>query len=629
MDTDKKSPIQLYYEERLKQVGLTEETNHRNIINDGRPQSIPIFSTNESNDWLEIPYVLPDGRLEVYFEGKKERTFSRFRYRVPRQRKREDGSIKEDRYNQPPKTGVRSYCPPVICEKFNAKEAIRTLIVVEGEFKSIAGAVNGLNIMGIGGIQNFRLKETNELEENLSRVITECKVQNVILLFDADCLRIQYKNDKTDLAKRLQDFHGAVTRFSELLRPFDVDFYFAHVQTKYLGTAKGLDDLLALPGVDKERVNRELEKLSTGEKIYFNVLRVTASSNSKLLKYFLLDNVHEFYEANKEVIQDKPFLYKGSRYYYDGDKVVNAWYDEARQYLRVGISFYKKIWKINPHKDPKHQKPELLLEPWNIGEINRDYNNKQFINYIPKYDQFCNLPDNTDTYQRIIEIEHEGIVTKCFNMYNALNNEMKEGEWPNIEKFLKHIFQSLNTAGETLYEFGLDYIQLTYFNPKQRLPILCPVSRERNTGKSTFLNFLQLIFKENMSILDNERFTGKFTSHFVHKLIVALDEGFIPIEQKLMKERIKNYSTGRTVWLEAKGSNATEIYNFMHLIMCSNDETNFMQIDEGENRFCVLKVPTLSFDDPNILQKMEAEIPAFLYFLSKRKLHYPQGQGRV
>ena len=53
-----------------------------------------------------------------------------------------------------------------------------------------------------------------------------------------------------------------------------------------------------------------------------------------------------------------------------------------------------------------------------------------------------------------------------------------------------------------------------------------------------------------------------------------------------------------------------------------------MQIDEGENRFCVLKVPTLSFDDPSILQKMETEIPHFLYFLKKRSLHYPTGQGR-
>lgn len=627
-------PIQAYYKKRLLEVGLTEETNRREVMNDGRPQVIPIFHANEHKDLLDIPYVTPYGEMETYMDGKKLLTFSRTRFRVPKERKDENGNIKQDRYNQPPATGVHAYCPPDICEKYKKKEEIRTLIVVEGEFKAIAGSVFGLDIMGIGGIQNFRIKERNELEDNLSNVIRECKVQNVILLFDADCLKVEYKGDKVDLSKRLSDFHGAVTRFYELLVPFNVDFYFAHIQTKYMVTAKGLDDLLATPFIreDKEaqkQLRTEFDKLSTGTKKYISIMHVTAGSASKLKKYFLLSSVHEFYEANKEVIQDRPFNYQGGRYYHDGDKVVNAFYDEARQYLRVGVNFYKKMWKMNPHKDPKHQKPELILEPWMIGEINRDYsNNKAFITYVPKYDQFCNLPDNTDGYQRIVEIEHDGIICKSYNMYNQLNNNFVEGQWPNIKLFLEHIFQSKNTSGETLYEFGLDYIQLTYFNPMQRLPIICPVSRERNTGKSTFLNFLQLIFKENMSILDNERFTGKFTSHFVHKLIVALDEGFIPIEQKLMKERIKNYSTGRTVWLEGKGSNASEIYNFMHLIMCSNDESNFMQIDEGENRFCVLKVPTLPFDDPQMLQKMEAEIPAFLYYLRTRKCYYPRNQGR-
>lgn len=546
-------PIYPYYRQRLQEVGLTEETNIRTVMNDGRPQEIPIFSPNEQKDLLDIPYVTPSGDLETYDEGKKLRIFSRLRFRNPKEYKRDDGSIRKIRYNQPPKTGIHSYCPPGICEKYQKGEEIKTLIVVEGEFKAIAGSVFGLDIMGIGGIHNFRIKERNELEENLIKVIETCKVQNVILLFDADCKKVEYKNDKTDMASRLSDFQLAVTRFYELLNPYNVDFYFAHIQSKYLLSAKGLDDLLSSPFMKdnkdaRKQLKQEFDKLSTGTKSYLHIMHINAGADRKLKRYFLLDNVHEFYEANKDVIQDKLFLYQGKKYYYDGTKVQSAFIEEARQYLRIGIQFYKKIWKINPHKDPKYQKPELILEPWQIGEINRDYNNnKNFITYIPKYDQFCNLPDNTENYKRIVEVKYEGIVTKSYNMYTQLDNEMKEGEWPNIEKFLKHIFQSKNTAGETLYEFGLDYIQLTYFKPMQRLPILCPVSRERNTGKSTFLNFLQHIFKENMSILDNERFTGKFTSHFVHKLIVALDEGFIPVEQKLMKERIKNYSTGRTV----------------------------------------------------------------------------------
>ena len=57
----------------------------------------------------------------------------------------------------------------------------------------------------------------------------------------------------------------------------------------------------------------------------------------------------------------------------------------------------------------------------------------------------------------------------------------------------------------------------------------------------------------------------------------------------------------------------------MHIIVCSNNETNFMQIDEGENRYAVLKVGVLEKDDPFIMSKMDKEIGALLYYLSNRE----------
>jgi hypothetical protein len=632
--SDSKHPIHAYHRQRLSEVGLTAKTNKREVTNDGRPQEIPIFCADEKKDALSIPYVTPMGEIEAYTEGKKLLPFERLRYREPKEKKDADGRVHRIRYSQPPATGVRSYCPPAICHKYRKGEKIRTLIVVEGEFKAIAGSVFGLDIMGIGGIHNFKAKERNEMEENLSAVIRKCEVRNVILLFDADCLKAEYRNESEDMARRLQSFHAAVMRFHELLIPFQTEFYFAHIQAKYMLTARGLDDLLATPFIreDKEarsQLKHEFDQLSTGVKKYISIMHVTAASEDRLKKYFLLDSVKEFYEANKEEIQDRLFTYQKSQYYFDGTKTVNAFTLEARQYLRIGTAYYKQTWRVNSHKDPQFRKPELVLEPWQIGEINRDYNNnKAFVTYIPKYDRFCNHPDNTSDYKRIVEIEHEGIVSRSYNMYRKLDQEIKEGEWPNTEKLLRHIFHSRNTLGESLYEFGLDYIQMCWLKPTQRLPVLCPVSVERNTGKSSFLNFLHLIFKDNMSILDNERFTGKFTSHFVHKLIVALDEGFIPMEKTLMKERIKNFSTGNTVWLEGKGTNAVEVENFIHLIMCSNNETNFMQIDDGENRFAVFKVPVLEDDDPRIIRKIEEEIPAFLHYISSRKLYYEENRSR-
>ena len=67
-------------------------------------------------------------------------------------------------------------------------------------------------------------------------------------------------------------------------------------------------------------------------------------------------------------------------------------------------------------------------------------------------------------------------------------------------------------------------------------------------------------------------------------------------------------------------------------IFLSNDENNFMQIDAGENRFCVVKVPSFreqgKKDIPDLLDKMKPEIPAFLHFLINRKLRYPTNETR-
>ncbi len=622
--------LKSYYLKRLKECGLTEETNKRVISYEGRPQTVPVFYASDKDDSLHIPYVQPDGESEIYQDGKKIINYERLRYRIPKEYTDKAGKRKTMRYSQPRGTGVYSYLPPTIVEKFQKKEKIKTLYVVEGEFKAISATYKlGVDIIALGGINNYRNKDINTLEPYLLQLIEVCKPDNIVLLFDADCLAVKY-GEKTDLAERLTQFYNAICGFRELLKPYEIDVYFSHIQLKYAIVAKGLDDLINYESVQPDNIRKELENLATGVGEHLVTQPLRGGYADKLNKYFKLNSVAEFYEFYKDIIQDKEFKYNGRSYYFDGTKVISAVMQEAKQYLRIGCDFYKKVWKINPHKDPQHQKPIMLLEKWQIGEINRDFNNnKTFITYIPKYDGFINYPENTtDKYRRIIEVTHDGMTSRFYNRYNELKHDVYPGEFPTIEALLKHIFSSHNTAGESLYEFGLDWIQITFFNPRQRLPVLCPVSAERNTGKTKFLEFLRLIFKDNTAILDNERFTGKFTAHFVDKLIVALDEGFIPMEQKLMKERIKNFSTGSTVWSEGKGKESYELDNFMHLIMCSNDESNFMLIDEGENRFCVLKIPTLKADNPNIISDCEKELPHFLYFLSNRKLKYETNQSR-
>lgn len=73
------------------------------------------------------------------------------------------------------------------------------------------------------------------------------------------------------------------------------------------------------------------------------------------------------------------------------------------------------------------------------------------------------------------------------------------------------------------YNLGLDYLQLLFLQPLQKLPILLLVSEERNTGKSTFLNFLKAVFGDNVTFT-NEDFRSQFNSDWTGKLLIVVDE---------------------------------------------------------------------------------------------------------
>ena len=86
-------------------------------------------------------------------------------------------------------------------------------------------------------------------------------------------------------------------------------------------------------------------------------------------------------------------------------------------------------------------------------------------------------------------------------------------------------------------------------------------------------------------------------------------------------ERLKNLSTTLSYKVEAKGKDRDEIGFFAKFVLCSNNEYLPVIIDAGETRYWVRKiVPLAESDDTDFLQKLKAEIPAFLHFLQQRQL---------
>ena len=134
------------------------------------------------------------------------------------------------------------------------------------------------------------------------------------------------------------------------------------------------------------------------------------------------------------------------------------------------------------------------------------------------------MAEMTDEYNPAPRYEKMGFHSVLYNRFAKLTHVPKEGRWDNVDKVLHHIFDYPNNDGEALYEMALDYFQLLFTNPKQRLPILCLVSWEQKTGKSTLLHFLSSIFQKNAVCMDTVRLNNKFNAMLEGKELVLVDE---------------------------------------------------------------------------------------------------------
>jgi len=265
-------------------------------------------------------------------------------------------------------------------------------------------------------------------------------------------------------------------------------------------------------------------------------------------------------------------------------------------FVRVGTTLYKIV--NQPRLNGGYVKKRIV---WNNETLCQDYG-KDYLANVPKYDGFCTVPDHVN-YRQVID--------NFLNLYEPIGHQPKEGDFSHIQALLYHIF------GEQ-YELGVDYLQLLYLHPIQKLPILLLVSEERNTGKSTFLNFLKAMFRNNVTFNTNEDFRSQFNSDWTGKLIIVVDE--VLLNRREDSERLKNLSTTLSYKVEAKGKDRDEIAFFAKFVLCSNNERLPVIIDPGETRYWVRKIHHLENDDTHFLQKLIEEIPAFLYFLQHRTL---------
>lgn len=283
----------------------------------------------------------------------------------------------------------------------------------------------------------------------------------------------------------------------------------------------------------------------------------------------------------------------------------------AKQYVRIKTDYYKKSYSLTSKGDGV---PELAT--WRKATIKEDHDSNGIFKLIEKFENFANVPNNSNDpitgYKRSIK--------GCYNLYEPILYQPEVGEYKNTLTFLEHIFGAKINV-------GLDWLTILYCNPTQNLPAIGLVSKENTTGKTTFLKWLAEIYGSNCVILGNEDLSSNFNSPWATKLVIGVDESLI--DKNIVKEKVKRLVTDDRILIERKGVDKNSIPFVGKFIMLSNNEHNFIKVDNEDTRFFVCKVPVIKQKDPFMLSKLISEIPAFLYHLQTRTLFSPIKQDRL
>lgn len=648
-----------YLHERLDPLGWTPE---RNVVvmpasqsGDGKEHRYELFTVDEEGN-LVINYYRPNGDKATWRRGDGPvRHYQVLRMKVPAVRA--DGTVAK--YKHPSGTGTLPWFCPGIIDACNARQEVDTLVLVEGVLKAFAGWVNGLYTIGVPGIHNVKDKATGTLHAEVIAVLKALKPRQVVFLHDGDCRNLTSEwpdKPEKDLYTRPNSFFTSARNMGELLKDYarQVGFstYYAHVVSDSIAVPrgmeapKGLDDLLLAyaelkaqegnlpPGAplsikakDKDALNRELAR----REVVSDLLNFSAPTRfferrpldrpDKLRDYFHLRSAEAFYAAHQERIGDREFIYAGTKYQWDETesqlkiKVPST----AKKYVRVGTDYYKYIKRRNPHS----KQLEEFLAPWKKGAIVDD-NGPHFVQHIPRYDTFTNWPDH---------MAHQAVMDSCLNAYAPFMHAPDDdaGVPEATLKFMRHVFGDgmvevphPKRDGETIrvseLDLGLDYLKLLYEQPTQMLPILCLISKERGTGKTTWFNYLKHLFGANCTQIGAKDLEGDFNAHYASKLLVIIDEALISKQESV--EKLKHLSTSKLIMVNNKGVAQYEQPFFGKFLIASNNIRNFIKTDDDEVRFWIRRIKAIPSKDLDLdlEKKMVDEVPAMLAYLRKRPM---------
>lgn len=637
--------VNRYTDEKGRECGQWVQDANGNFV----AEPYPLFQSDENDNIRMYPYTL-DGQLITYARDKQPKYGDdqevHDTYFITRMNPSYlAANPSQPKYKYPggeSKKGTYPFFPPLLYDAYRKGKHIETVILTEGYMKAMKASVHGMYVVGLGSITLFADSKSKQLYPDVVRLLNTVKPNNIVILYDGDCTDLgksalqDLQEDRVpNLSKRPYSFMNSLLKLKDMLLEFKngkgepCELFFAYVKKMrddqevkdektgevrtFNDSPKGLDDLL----VDEEfvpSISAIADDLNNPGRpgIYFMKTNLRTCNDTKIRGVFNCSDPEQFYAAWAHVIGQKRYRFNSSVYYYNPaeKKLIQALDSTLKDYVAIG----SEIVLVTEEPIPNAQGQSIEFYSISDKVINArhgDGTSKNIYRYR-HYVDYTIKPMHENYSQEIINPSGY----KFFNMYCPLNYQPIEGKWPTIEKLLRQITKNY---GEEYYQMLLDWITLSYFKPLQFLPIIMLVSKERGTGKTSFLNLLKYIYGNNAVIGGNDLIMSKFNSLLAGKLIVGVDESCLG-DNKDVGESLKYMSTSKTMHIEKKGKDKKEVPAFCKFVLCSNEVKKGVFIAKDEIRFWVMRLSAWDdaeydrdFDD-----KIEEEIQAFLFYIKQR-----------
>ena len=211
---------------------------------------------------------------------------------------------------------------------------------------------------------------------------------------------------------------------------------------------------------------------------------------------------------------------------------------------------------------------------------------------------------------------------------------------PHWDRILQHCFCDLDAEIKNNlwfqqnnirngYQYGLAWIACCFRDPFEPLPFLFFFGNQ-NSGKSVFHEALSLlvtggVVSADRALTNNNQFNGELANG----VLAVVEEKNISGSSHAYN-RIKEWVTGKVLWIRKMRMDAYPQPNTLHFVMMANEQ-EACPVIPGDTRITVIEVPDLLVDEeiPKalFLKKLEDEARHFMHTLLNGEL--PQVTGRM